>query len=90
MSVKRPLLLVAALGSDKADTYFGKTGLEHVVSCYKGHDDRNTLRVSLLLTDPSHPQGHALCAALIWLYVKRIVELICLNINPAKKSSLFF
>lgn len=55
MSVKRLLLLVAALGSDEADTYFGKRGLEHVASCNKVHDDRSRLRVSLLLIDPSHP-----------------------------------
>lgn len=89
MSVKRLLLLVAALGSDEADTYFGKTGLEHVASCNKVCDDRNRLRVSLLLTNPSHPQGHTLCTTLTWLCVKWIVELIWLNINPAKKSSLF-
>jgi len=90
MSVKRLLLLVAALGSEEADAYFGKTGLEHVASCKKVHKDRNRLKVSLLLTDPSHPQGHALCAALSWLCVKRIVELIWWSINPAKKNSLLF
>lgn len=52
MSRKRLLLL---LGSDEADIYLGKTSLEHVASCNKACDDRNRVRVSLLLTDPSHP-----------------------------------
>lgn len=58
MSFQRLLLLIAALGSDESDTYFGKTGLEHVASRSKIHDDKNRLRVSLLLADPSHPHGH--------------------------------
>lgn len=90
MSVKRLLLLIVALGSDEADAYFGKTGLEHVPSCNKVRDDRNRLRVSLLLTDPPHPQEHTLCAVLTWPCVKWIVEPIWLNINPAKKKKFTF
>lgn len=58
MSFQRLLSLIAALGSEDSDTCFGKPGLEHVASCTKTHGDKNRLRVSLLLPDPSHPHGH--------------------------------
>lgn len=55
-----------ALGGNEVDAYFGDTGLEHVASCNRICDDRNRLRVSLLITDPSHPQRMRVvpCAAL--------------------------
>lgn len=57
MSVKRLLLLVVALGSDETETYFGKTGLLHVTSCHKVHDDRTDLGCPCLLPICLIPKG---------------------------------